>query len=225
MLEETIKNVMARVAAAAKAVGTTVKVVAATKTVAVQQINGLKDLGITAIGENRVQELLSKWDSLECGEVHFIGALQTNKVKYIADKVCCVQSVDRIALAEEIDKRCAAINKTMPVLIEVNIGGEDAKSGCDKNEVFELIESVKRMKNIRVDGLMSVLPIGADARLYDEMRRLYEDADKRFGGMKYLSMGMSDDFELAISRGATMVRLGSILFGRRPPKEGAGYGT
>lgn len=220
MINDNVKEVLDRVAAAAKAAGTDVKVVAATKTVDAARINALKGSGITAMGENRVQELLSKYDALDMDEIHFIGALQTNKVKYIADKVSCIQSVDRAALALEIEKRCAALGKVMPVLIEVNIGGEAAKSGCSENELFGLIEEVKKLGHLRIDGLMSVLPIGADGRLYEKMRALKEEADKRFGGMKYLSMGMSDDFELAISHGANMVRLGSILFGKRPMKEG-----
>ena len=213
MIEENIKDIINRVRAAAA--GRSVKIVAATKTVEPERINVIRAFGINAVGENRVQELLSKYDALDAGEIHFIGALQTNKVKYIIDKVCLIQSVDRIELAAEIQKRAAAIDKIMPVLIEVNIGGEQSKSGCNVSDVFGLIDSVRGMKNIRVDGLMSVLPIGADTSLYDKMYELYTEADKRYGGMKYLSMGMSDDFELAISRGANLVRIGSAIFGRR----------
>ena len=107
-----------------------VKIVAATKTRSADEINELEAYGITAMGENRVQELLSKYDGLKLKEIHFIGALQTNKVKYIADKVCMIQSVDREELAREIEKRCAALGKIMDILIEVNIGGEESKSGC-----------------------------------------------------------------------------------------------
>lgn len=220
MFEDNVKEVLKRVSSAAKTAGNPVKIVAATKTVEPTRINALKNLGVTAMGENRVQELLSKYDKLDFDEIHFIGALQTNKVKYIADKVSMIQSVDRLPLALEIDKRCSAVGKIMPVLIEVNVGGEESKSGCSEHGLFSLIESVKKLKNIKVCGLMSVLPIGAPAGLYEKMRSLFIAADKRFGGMEYLSMGMSDDFELAISCGATMVRLGSILFGARPPMKG-----
>ena len=211
---DNVNDIMRRVEAAAK-LGSNVKIVAATKTVPPERINAIRALGIGAMGENRVQELLSKYDALEMDEIHFIGALQTNKVKYIIDKVSLIQSVDRFELAKEIDKRAKAINKVMPVLIEVNIGGEESKSGCSEENLFEFIIKLKELGNLRIDGLMSVLPIDADRALYERMYDLYKKADKLFGGMKYLSMGMSEDFELAIECGANMVRIGSGIFGKR----------
>lgn len=211
MLEENVKLLLGKVAAS----GRDVKIVAATKTRGAEEINGLKRLGITAMGENRVQELLSKYEELDMPEVHFIGALQTNKVKYIVDKVCMIQSVDRIELGLEIDKRCAAIGKVMDVLVEVNYGGEESKSGCDAADCFALIGELSRLENLRVRGLMTVLPIGAGEKMYDGMRLLFEEAGKNFDGMKYLSMGMSDDYELAIKHGANMIRPGTALFGAR----------
>lgn len=204
------------------ATGKKVKIVAATKTRTAEEINRLKDYGITAMGENRVQELLSKYDGLDMPEIHFIGALQTNKVKYIVDKVCMIQSVDRLELGQEIEKRCAAINKIMDVLVEVNIGGEESKSGCDELSYMDLISRLTAFPHIRVKGLMSVLPIDAPVTLYDKMKDLFDKAAERFDGIEYLSMGMSGDYITAINHGANLIRPGTALFGARfyPEKQG-----
>ena len=211
MRDAEIKTLMEKVAAC----GHDVKIVAATKTRGAEEINRLKNYGITAMGENRVQELLAKYDGLDMPEVHFIGALQTNKVKYIVDKVCMIQSVDRLELGKEIDKRCAATGKVMDVLVEVNYGGEASKSGCPAGECLSLIGELNKLKNLRVRGLMTVLPIGAGEEMYDGMKALFDNAKREFEGIEYLSMGMSDDYELAMRHGANMIRPGTALFGAR----------
>ncbi|MBQ7227591.1 MAG: YggS family pyridoxal phosphate-dependent enzyme [Clostridia bacterium] len=192
-----------------------VKIVAATKTRTAEEINGLKKFGITAMGENRVQELLSKYDELDMPEVHFIGALQTNKVKYIVDKVCMIQSVDRLELALEIEKRCAKINKVMDVLIEVNYGEEENKSGCPAGETIGLAREISALPHLRIKGLMTVLPIDAKDEMYSGMKMLSDELKEIYPEAEYLSMGMSDDYEKAISYGANMIRPGTALFGAR----------
>ena len=211
MIEENVKKLLDFVAHAPHPV----KIVAATKTRTAEEINELADYGITAMGENRVQELLSKYDGLRMKEIHFIGALQTNKVKYIADKVCMIQSVDRSDLAREIEKRCASLGKVMDVLIEVNIGQEASKSGCMVADLPALAEEVAALPHMRLKGLMSVLPIDAEDSLYDGMKKLFDETAARYQSVEYLSVGMSGDYEKAVMHGANMIRPGSLLFGAR----------
>lgn len=211
LIEENVKKLLGFVANADHPV----KIVAATKTRSAEEINALAAYGITAMGENRVQELLSKYDELKMDEIHFIGALQTNKVKYIVDKVCMIQSVDREELAAEIEKRCAAINKIMDVLVEVNVGGEESKSGCTESGLFPLLEKVSAMPHLRIKGLMSVLPINAETSLYDRMKTLFDKVRAAYPTAEYLSVGMSGDYETAVAHGANMIRPGSLLFGER----------
>lgn len=211
MIEENVKKLLDFVAHAPHPV----KIVAATKTRTAEEINELADYGITAMGENRVQELLSKYDGLRMKEIHFIGALQTNKVKYIADKVCMIQSVDRSELVREIEKRCAALGKVMDVLIEVNIGQEESKSGCKVTDLPALAEEVSASPHMRLKGLMSVLPVDAEDSLYDGMKKLFDETAARYPSVEYLSVGMSGDYEKAVMHGANMIRPGSLLFGAR----------
>lgn len=192
-----------------------VKIVAATKTRTPEEINLLPLCGIYAMGENRVQELLSKIDGITVPERHFIGALQTNKVKYIVDKVSMIQSVDRLELAREIDKRSAAIGKVMDILVEVNYGREEAKSGSMPEDTLDFVKEIMTFKNLRVKGLMSVLPIDAPESMYIGMKELFDDVKQICPDAEYLSMGMSDDYEVAIKCGANMIRPGTILFGQR----------
>ena len=171
-------------------------------------------------GENRVQELLSKYFSAEGLTWQFIGRLQTNKVKYIVDKVSLIQSVDSLRLAEEIERRCAKIDKVMDVLIEVNVGGEESKGGVPKDELFALIRAVSAMPHLRLRGLMSVLPATEEGELiplYDELYSLYRETAERVGAGDdfILSAGMSGDYALALAHGSTMVRIGSKVFGAR----------
>lgn len=211
MRESDVTELIAKV----KSYNRDVKIVAATKTRSAEEINRLKKFGITAMGENRVQELLAKYDGLDMPEIHFIGALQTNKVKYIADKVCMIQSVDRIELGREIEKRCAAINKVMDVLVEVNYGGEESKSGCRPSDCVALALELAGLSHLRVRGLMTVLPIGATDEMYDGMKKLSDELKAQLPEAEYLSMGMSDDYERAIAHGANMIRPGTALFGAR----------
>lgn len=198
-----------------------VTIVCATKTVSPSVMNGIYDqLGLGIVGENRVQELLSKYDEAsDCKSWHFIGQLQTNKVKYIIDKVDLIQSLDRLSLAKEIQKQAERIGKVQEVLVEVNMAGEDTKGGATPEETVAFIEELEGFKNVKVRGVMSVLPNLEDKALLDgyyaKLYKLYEEVKRAKSGIDYLSAGMSGDWERAVGHGANMIRLGSILFGKR----------
>ncbi len=196
----------------------------ATKTRSAEEINFATSLGVDLIGENRVQELLDKYDKIskENVEIHFIGALQTNKVKYIIDKVSMIHSLDRISLAKEIDKQAKKIGIVMDVLCEINIGNEETKSGIKADEVFEFLTEMSKFSNIRVCGLMAIPPImtsvSTQKQYFQKIMDLYIDIlAKKIDNisMSILSMGMSSDFELAIEHGANIVRIGTLAFGKR----------
>lgn len=201
----------------------TTTVVCATKMVEPSVMNRIKsELGLDIVGENKVQELLSKYEDANlCKHWHIIGQLQTNKVKYIADKVEMIQSLDRTSLALEIEKQCTKIDKVMDVLVEVNMGGEISKGGVEPEKVIEFVESLKQFKHLKVKGLMSVLPNLEDkvelGRHYKKLYSIFEETKRTFPDeeIRFLSAGMSGDYAIAIEHGANMVRLGSCLFGKR----------
>ena len=197
---------------------------AATKTVEPRIINHAVSLGLKYIGENKVQELLSKYDEYDLNncDLQFIGHLQTNKVRQIIDKVSMIQSVDSVKLAGEISKQSVKNSLVSDILIEVNIGREENKSGVLTEELEELLGRISEMPAIKVRGLMSVPPICEKktdvCKFFDKMHELFIDISaKKMDNiyMDYLSMGMSDDYEDAVLSGANMVRIGSRLFGRR----------
>ena len=200
-----------------------VLLLAATKTVPVAVINHAIENGINYIGENRVQEFLSKKDELSSdAHRHFIGHLQTNKVKDIVGLVEMIESVHSLKLAAEIDKTSKAKGIVTDILVEVNIGNEESKSGFLADEVMVAVEKMSEMSNIKVKGLMTIPPICQNdeqlAEYFAKMRKLFIDIrDKKVDNvnMEYLSMGMSDDYELAIEHGANIVRVGTKLFGER----------
>ena len=195
---------------------------AATKTVDIDTINYAINKGINYIGENKVQELLSKQDGIIDVHHHFIGHLQTNKVKDIIDRVELIHSVDSLKLAKEISKQAAKKNKVMDILLEINIGDEDSKWGFTPENLFDAIKEVSALENVRICGLMAIPPMcenPEDNRKYFKiMHQLFTDIkqkniDNCF--MDILSMGMSDDFDIAIEEGANLVRVGTALFGKR----------
>jgi len=199
-----------------------IQMVAVTKTVEVERIKEIVNRGVNILGENRVQEMLEKIPLLPAGiRWHMIGRLQRNKVKYIVGKVDMIQSLDRWSLAEEIQKRAQQNNVVVPVLVQVNLTGEDTKSGLAGNEVFDFLTEVARLENLRVQGLMTIAPFVDDPEevrpVFKEMRQLAGRLRGKITGvaMDYLSMGMTNDFEVAIEEGANMVRIGSALFGPR----------
>lgn len=197
-----------------------VRLMAVTKTVPYDKVNFAASLGITLLGENRVQEFLEKNEFYDrkC-EIHFIGGLQNNKVKYIIDKVDMIHSVDSIKLAEEINKRAAACTRTMNVLIEINIGGEESKGGIPLDGLDELAAYCREMKNLKLKGFMAIPPPnigGSSEKYFQQMERIYHDYRSKYGSdIDTLSMGMSGDYETAVKYGASIVRIGSALFGSR----------
>jgi hypothetical protein len=202
-----------------------VTLMAVTKMHTVAEINEAIDAGATDIGENRVQELLEKYDSVKPVRWHLIGHLQTNKVKNIIDKVVMIHSVDSMRLAREIDKRAAAAGLVMDILIEINSAMEATKSGISAGELRSLVtEITEECGNVRVRGIMCIPPIPevpedarpyfrAAADLFRDMRSWDLPSDRFCPDV--LSMGMSGDFEIAIEEGSTIVRVGSSIFGLR----------
>lgn len=200
-----------------------VTLMAVTKTVPPEKVNEAIDAGCRLLGENRVQELLDKYEQYDKrAKIHFIGTLQTNKVKYIVDKVDMIESVDSIKLAEEIEKRCAAIGKTMEVLLEVNIANEVSKSGFDYDEIPTAVEEIGKFSHIKLRGFMTIGRFGAEIEetrgYFQKMHALLVDIrSKKIDNkdISILSMGMSGDYTAAVQEGATVVRVGRGLFGER----------
>lgn len=224
--DENFKIVNEKINQAAISVGKSfedVTLLAATKTVPIEVINYSYEKGIKYMGENRVQEFLSKEDLLNEGfHRHFIGTLQTNKVKQIVGKVELIQSVDSVKLAREISKHSENKNIISDILVEINIGNEEAKSGIDKNNLDEILSEISELKGIYVKGLMTLGPLFQTdlqkSKFFDEMYKLFIDNRAKIYdnvSMDILSMGMSDDYDLAIKCGANMVRVGSALYGKR----------
>ena len=201
-----------------------VQLLAVTKTVSPEKINAAIRQGVTQIGENRVQEYLKKKDDLELDNVkaHLIGHLQTNKVRQIVGQVDMIQSVDSLRLASAISERSEALQIVTPILVEVNIGGEEAKSGIAPTELQALLEEISQLRSVKVQGLMTVPPIlreeSEKRAIFSKMYQLFVDIkDKKIDNidMQELSMGMSGDYREAIMEGATIVRIGSAIFGER----------
>ena len=202
------------------------EICAVTKTVDVDTINLARAAGIRTIGENRVQELVSKIDRLDPAyQIHLIGQLQTNKVKYIIGKVDMVQSLDRDALAQELSRRAESAGIVMPALVQVNIARESQKSGVDEDDLLAFLKRTSELPGVRVEGLMAIMPFADDPEAvrpyFRRMRAWFDrlrDMDLKNVRMNVLSMGMSGDCLVAAEEGATMVRLGRALFGARPTK-------
>ena len=197
---------------------------AVTKTVPPELVNIAWEEGVRLFGENRAQELLEKADSYAFGpeRIHFIGTLQTNKVRQIIGKVCCIQSVNSLRLAREIQKRAQAAGIVLDVLVEVNIGGEETKTGADYSQVMKLMEDLSGFSALRVKGLMCIPPFGKNSleteRFFDQMYKIFVDIKAQTIDnicMETLSMGMTGDYQLAVRHGANLVRVGTGIFGKR----------
>lgn len=226
-IRRNIETVCSNVRAAAERSGRRyedITILAATKTQNAETINLAIACGISCIGENRVQELTEKYDGYNKAQlsVHFIGRLQTNKVKYIVDKVDMIQSVDSMKLAAEIDRQCAKAGRVLPVLLEVNIGGEEAKGGVVLDQLFKLLEDVSKFQNIKVSGLMTIPPVCTNVvrlcNFFSTLNKEFLDIRaKKIDNvnMQYLSMGMSGDYVQAIECGANIIRVGTGIFGSR----------
>ena len=194
------------------------------KTIDVPRIKEAVECGMTSLGENKVQEIMDKYEPMGDGvKWHLIGHLQTNKVKYIIDKVCMIHSVDSLHLAREIDKRAAQHGVSMDILIQVNSAMEESKFGITTGETGQMINDIlEQCPNVRIRGLMCIAPYEDDpenARVYfAEVKKLYDEYGKIKHpnlDFKYLSMGMSNDFEVAIEEGSNLIRVGTSIFGAR----------
>lgn len=224
-VKENLRIIREEIAEVCDRIGSTVDIMAVTKTVPPETVNLTFDLGISLIGENRVQEYLSKKDSYRKTTAdgapvrrHFIGHLQTNKVKYIIDDMDMIQSVDSLKLAQEINRLAIAHNKVMDVLCEVNIGGEDSKSGVSPDELIPLLEQIAPMEGLRIRGLMTIPPPADSDIFLGRMEELFNNVRERElhnVDMSVLSMGMTHDYKDAVKHGSTIVRIGTGLFGAR----------
>lgn len=222
---ESLDKVRQNISEAAKRSGRNpedITLVAVTKTHGADVINEAIDCGVTDIGENKVQEIMEKYDKVKPVRWHLIGHLQTNKVKYIIDKVYMIHSVDSIKLMDEIEHQAEKHGVDMKILIQINISGEETKFGIKPEELESLLLHAGSLKHVKVCGLMTIAPkidSNMSNRLhFDNIRKIYIDiSQKKYDNvnMQYLSMGMSSDYESAIEAGSNMVRVGSAIFGAR----------
>lgn len=202
---------------------TDVKLIAVTKTVDLISIEDAISYGIKNIGENRVQELVPKMENLKDKvQYHMIGYLQSNKVKYIIDNIDLIHSLDRISLAKELEKRAKQRDITVDTLIQVNVAEEESKSGLKLEEVVPFIEKILGYENINIKGLMTIAPYTDDRKLLRQIFRTMENLRQdiisrkyKNVSMEYLSMGMTNDFDIAIEEGSNMIRVGTGIFGKR----------
>ena len=219
MIEENVKKLLSEVPKN-NPFGEPVTVIAAVKTQNVTAINEAIAAGITHIGDNHVQEFRDKFAEI-CGNPrrHFIGHLQTNKIKYLLGKCDLYQSVDRLPLAEELSKKSAAAGVTSNILLQINAGDEESKGGFSFEEIDKAYDLIKSMPNLEVQGIMAMLPFTDDQKLLkslaENVRKVYDRLKAQDGNIKYLSMGMSGDWKLCIECGSNMIRVGTTLFGQR----------
>ena len=200
-----------------------VHLIAVSKTVEADVMNTSIDFGVTDLGESKVQEIRRKFDDVKPAHWHLIGHLQSNKVKYIIDKVDLIHSVDSFKLAQEISKRAASHDKVMSILLQVDMASEESKFGMASTDVQHLIEQILTLDALSIEGLMFIAPYVPDPEdvreYFKKMKRLFDDIKEKMNherlNMKHLSMGMTNDFEVAIEEGATLLRVGTGVYGRR----------
>ncbi|MBD5520547.1 MAG: YggS family pyridoxal phosphate-dependent enzyme [Lachnospiraceae bacterium] len=226
MIQENIKHVEEKIDAACKKSGRNpedVTLIAVSKTKPISMLKEAYDYGCRDFGENKVQELVDKWEQLPKDiRWHMIGHLQRNKVKYIVDKVYLIHSVDSLRLAEEISKEACKKDVTVSILVEVNVAGEESKFGSTCEEAYKLVEDIAKLPNIVVKGLMTIAPYVENSeenrQYFEKLHQIYVDiVDKNIDNvyMDELSMGMTGDYEVAVTEGATYVRVGTGIFGER----------
>ena len=221
-LQESIEIVKQRIAAAIAKSGRTeadIKLVAVSKTVDIETVRRAYELGITDFGENRVQEFNHKIEKLPQARWHLIGRLQTNKVKDVVGKAALIHSLDRWNLAEQLNKRGLQQGVTVSCLLQVNVAGEKQKAGIKPDEVESFLESLSQLEALRIEGLMTMAPLlDQSEKARPVFRELYQIKEKlsnnRYNNvnLRYLSMGMSQDYEVAIEEGANIIRVGSAIF-------------
>lgn len=225
-IQENLQDIRNRIAAACKRANRTpdtVRLVAVSKTKPASMIEQAAEAGQTLFGENYVQEFVAKTEEVKMPVTwHFIGSLQSNKVKYLRGKVTMIHSVDRLSLAKEIDRQWSKLDKPVDILIQVNLGEEETKSGTDETALQDLVRQIAQLDHVNICGLMALPPYLDDPEdvrpFFRRLRQLAEGITAlKLPGvvMRELSMGMSHDFETAIEEGATLVRVGSAIFGSR----------
>lgn len=229
-LEERIRMVRERIAQAAREAGrdpADITLEAATKVQTSETIRAAIAAGITVCGENRVQELTAHLDdyAYDGARVHFIGHLQTNKVRFVVGRVDLIESVDSPRLLEAVDRQAARLGLVQEILLEVNIAREESKGGCLPEDLSALAQQAQALEHVRLRGVMSIPPVaafpGENRGFFAQTRQLFVDIRNKMGDndsdINCLSMGMSGDYEDAVREGATLVRVGTALFGPRPP--------
>ena len=229
-LEERIRMVRERIAQAAREAGrdpADITLEAATKVQTSETIRAAIAAGITVCGENRVQELTGHLDdyAYDGARVHFIGHLQTNKVRFVVGRVDLIESVDSPRLLEAVDRQAARLGLVQDILLEVNIAREESKGGCLPEDLSALARQAQALEHVRLRGVMSIPPVaafpGENRGFFAQTRQLFVDIRNKMGDndsdINCLSMGMSGDYEDAVREGATLVRVGTALFGPRPP--------
>ena len=226
MIKDNIEEVLENIGKAAEKSGrkpSDITLVAVTKTVEAERVREAYDAGIKIYGENRVQEYMGKREKLPVDvSWHIIGRLQTNKVKYIINNIKLLHSVDRFDLAQEIQKQCEKRDAYMNVLLEINTGEEESKAGFDTENIFAEAEKIAGLDRLKVNGLMTVAPFTQDEKFLRGVFAKTKEIYDKLGAsglnnfdFKYLSMGMSNDYAMAVEEGSNMVRVGSAIFGHR----------
>jgi pyridoxal phosphate enzyme (YggS family) len=228
MIKDSFLEVKEKVAAICKRLGRNpddVAIIGVSKHAEADKIKEAVDAGLKNIGENKVQEGQRKFPQLEQWGIkvtrHMIGHLQTNKVKHTLQYFDLIHSIDSIKLAQEVQKQAEKINRIVDILIQVNTAGEEQKFGSSKQDALALIEAAAQLKNVRITGLMAMAPLTEDLRIirraFSDLRELRDEVRERYRGnnnveMKYLSMGMTDDYEIALEEGSNMLRIGRAIF-------------
>ena len=224
MIAENIKHLNERIAAKClefKRNPEEIRLIAVSKFFGIDAINETRRLGIADFGENKAQELRDKYEILgDKVTWHFIGTLQRNKVKYAVKATSYIHSVDSQILADEVNKEARKLNKVQNILLEVNTSSEESKSGLtEKEEVINLVKHCSSLQNIKLIGLMTIAPFTDDTKIirksFADLRNLKDEINQNGFELKELSMGMTNDYEIAIEEGATMLRIGSAIFGER----------
>jgi len=225
-IEKNINDIRNKIDKAAKKAGRSgkdVQLMAVSKTKTREQVEAAYRAGLRLFGENRVQEAYEKYEGFHSdASLHLIGHLQSNKAKQAVEIACCVQSIDKLKTARELEKRCAAVDKQMDIYMEFNTSGEDSKSGyLSKDAMYADMEQIASFPHLHIKGLMTIGPftddIDAVRRAFALLKSYYEESKERFPEMPIdqLSMGMTSDYEIAVEEGSTMVRIGTALFGSR----------
>ncbi len=222
---ENLKKIEERISISAQKSGRSredITLLAVTKTVEIEAINAAIDYGVTTIGENYVVELAAKASQVRCDDIHMIGHLQSNKIKQLLPHITMLQSLDSLRLAKNLEKELKKAQQNLEVLIEVNIAGEQSKTGISPEEAMELADYVLESKFLTLRGAMCIPPNEENSKIkkyFEDMCKLYIDIKRKkrhnIDNIDILSMGMSEDFDIAIEHGATLVRIGSAIFGKR----------